>query len=83
MNKILNKLRKKYAAGKVSDFDTLTIAYPDWNFNVRPSANDPLLRFTAEANETKLLEEKQAEIFALLKAGGCQYVNDSGVKQLK
>ena len=31
----------------------------------------------------KLLEEKQAEIFALLKAGGCQYVNDSGVKQLK
>ena len=83
MNKILDKLRKKYAAGKVSDFDTLTIAYPDWTLNVRPSANDPLLRFTAEANETKLLEEKQAEIFALLKAGGCQYVNDSGVKQLK
>lgn len=83
MNRILDKVREKYADAKISDFDTLTIEYADWNFNLRPSANDPLLRFTAEANSSKLLSEKQKEIFAILKAEGCQYLSDSGVKLLK
>lgn len=82
MNKILDKVREKYSDGKISDFDTLTIYYPDWNFNLRPSANDPLLRFTAEATSNKLLLEKQEEVFELLKKEGCQYLNDSGVDLL-
>ncbi|NMB48384.1 phosphomannomutase/phosphoglucomutase [Candidatus Kuenenbacteria bacterium] len=81
MNEVLDKVREKYADGEVSDFDTLTVKYPDWNFNIRPSANDPVIRFTAEANEVKLLIEKQNELINLLKETGCQYVNDSGVKQ--
>ncbi len=82
MNKILDKVREKYSNGKISDFDTLTVYYPDWNFNLRPSANDPLLRFTAEATSNDLLLIKQKEIFKLLKAEGCQYLNDSGVDLL-
>ena len=82
MNKILDKVREKYSNGKISDFDTLTIYYPDWNFNLRPSANDPLLRFTAEATSNELLLIKQEEIFKLLKTEGCQYLNDSGVDLL-
>ncbi len=80
MNKILNKVREKYSDGKISDFDTLTVWYPDWNFNLRPSANDPVLRFTAEAINNELLAKKQTEVFGLLKAEGCQYLNDSGVE---
>ena len=82
MNKILDKVREKYSNGKISDFDTLTIYYPDWNFNLRPSANDPVLRFTAEATSNELLLAKQKEIFELLKSEGCQYLNDSGVDLL-
>ena len=82
MNNILDKVREKYFDGKISDFDTLTIYYPDWNFNLRPSANDPVLRFTAEATNNELFLEKQKEVFELLKAEGCQYLNDSGVELL-
>jgi len=82
MNKILNKVKEKYSDGEISNFDTLTICYPDWNFNLRPSANDPVLRFTAEATSNELLLEKQKEIFELLKTEGCQYLNDSGVELL-
>ena len=83
MHRVLNQIRRKCADAKISDFDTLTVQYPDWNFNLRPSANDPVLRFTAEANNVKLLLTKQKEVIAFLKTVGCQYINDSGVKQLK
>ena len=82
MNRILDKVRKKYSDGKVSDFDTLTIWYSDWNFNLRPSANDPVLRFTGEAISNELLIKKQKELFKLLEDEGCRYLNDSGVDLL-
>jgi len=82
MDKILTKVKQKYSDGEISDFDTLTINYPDWNFNLRPSANDPVLRFTAEAISNELLLTKQEEVFNLLKAEGCQYLDDSGVELL-
>ena len=82
MNKILDKVREKYSDGEISDFDTLTINYPDWNFNLRPSANDPVLRFTGEAISNELLIKKQKELFKLLEIEGCQYLNDSGVNLL-
>lgn len=82
MNKIIAKVKAKYEDAKISDFDTLTVEYPDWNFNIRPSANDPLIRFTGEAVNVNLLQKKQAEVFTLLKDEGCEYVDDTGVKYL-
>ncbi len=83
MNKILDKVREKYSNGDISDFDTLTINYPNWNFNIRPSANDPLIRLSVEANDRGLLKTKLEELINLLKAEGCQYVNDTGVSQIQ
>lgn len=82
MNKILDKIRKKYSDAKISNFDTLTVYYSDWNFNLRPSANDPVLRFNAEAINNELLIKKQKEVFDLLKSEGCQYSSDTGVNLL-
>lgn len=82
MNNILDKVREKYSDGHISDFDTLTVNYDDWNFNLRPSNNDPLLRYTGEANNAKLLIEKQKELISFLESQGCKYVCDSGVKQI-
>lgn len=81
MNKVLAKVREKHSDAEISDFDTLTIKYPDWNFNIRPSANDPVIRFSAEANNVGLLLEKQKEIYDLLISEGCTFVDDTGVVQ--
>lgn len=83
MNKILDKVREKYSNGEISDFDTLTVNYPEWNFNIRPSANDPLIRLSVEANDRGLLKTKLEELINLLKAEGCEYVNDTGVSQIQ
>lgn len=82
MNKILEKVKEKYSDGQISDFDTLTISYSDWNFNIRPSANDPVIRFTAEAINNEMLSRKQKEVFDILEKEGCQFVDDSGVTLL-
>ncbi|PIU15220.1 hypothetical protein COT20_02060 [bacterium (Candidatus Gribaldobacteria) CG08_land_8_20_14_0_20_39_15] len=81
MEKILAVIREKYSDAEISDFDTLSVKYPDWNFNIRPSANDPLIRFSAEANDVRLLLQKQKEIYDLLIGAGCTFVNDTGVVQ--
>lgn len=64
------KLEKKYAAppagGKISKLDGLKIDYPDWWFNARPSANDPMLRLNLEAVSEEIMKEKLAEISAII-----------------
>jgi phosphomannomutase len=40
------------------NFDGYRIEFKDWWFNVRPSNTEPYLRFLAEANNKKLLDEK-------------------------
>lgn len=82
MNRILEKIKEKYSDGQVSDFDTLTIFYHDWNFNIRPSANDPVIRFTAEAISNELLSIKQKEVVDILEKEGCKFLDDSGVTLL-
>ncbi|MDD4989736.1 MAG: hypothetical protein PHW31_00270 [Candidatus Pacebacteria bacterium] len=83
MNKVLDAVREKYSDGEISDFDTFSVKYPDWNFNIRPSNNDPLIRFSAEATDVKLLLAKQKEIYDLLISEGCAFVNDTGVIQFE
>ena len=79
---ILKKVEKKYKKGNISHFDTLTIDFPDWRFNLRPSANDPLVRFTMEADTPDKVKEKTREISDFLLSLDCSLVNDSGVEQV-
>ena len=83
MNEVLAGVRKKYKEGKISDFDTLTINFPDWSFNLRPSANDPLIRLNLEANTSNKVKEKTKEIINLLISLNCKLVNESGVTQIE
>ena len=39
----------KYADGHQYQLDGLSVEYPDWHFNVRPSNTEPLLRLNLEA----------------------------------
>ncbi|HVM90304.1 MAG TPA: phosphomannomutase/phosphoglucomutase [Verrucomicrobiae bacterium] len=52
----------------VSRLDGVRIEFDDWWFNVRASNTEPLVRLNVEANSRALLDEKVAELSALIKA---------------
>lgn len=57
-------LTERYSDGAVSTLDGLKIVYETWWFNVRPSANDPVIRLNLEADTKELLEIKLAEVLS-------------------
>lgn len=67
-NATLAKLKEKYADGSQHELDGLKVDYPNWWFNVRPSNTEPLLRLNLEANTPELMEEKKAELLALIRS---------------
>lgn len=64
---ILAQLKEKYSDGRIGELDGLKVDYPDWWFNVRPSNTEPVLRLNLEAKTPELMEEKQAELLALIR----------------
>ena len=63
----LKLLEEKYTDGEKDYMDGLTITYPDYWFNVRPSNTEPLLRLNLEAKKVELGKDKVAEILELLR----------------
>jgi phosphomannomutase len=57
-----------YADGRQYELDGLSVEYPDWHFNVRPSNTEPLLRLNLEATTRAMMEEKREEVLALIRA---------------
>jgi len=61
--KTMEKIKEKYFDAKeISYQDGMSFEFDDWHFNVRPSANDPVLRLNLEAKSKELMEEKLEEI---------------------
>lgn len=63
---IITKIRKYYQKAKISALDGLTVEFPDWWFNIRPSNTEPLIRLVLEAKNQKLFDEKLLELKKLL-----------------
>jgi phosphomannomutase len=64
--KVLEKLERKFKAGKISKIDGLRIDFKDWWFNCRPSHTEPFLRLVLEAKTKKLMEERKKELTSLI-----------------
>jgi phosphomannomutase len=64
---VLRALSAHYKDGVQSEFDGLTIEYPEWWMNVRPSNTEPLLRLVVEADKKDLLAAEVSEISSLVK----------------
>jgi phosphomannomutase len=58
----------KYADGHQYELDGISVEYPDWHFNVRPSNTEPLLRLNLEAKTPELMARKRDEVIALIRA---------------
>ncbi|MDP3762457.1 MAG: phosphomannomutase/phosphoglucomutase [bacterium] len=63
---VLKGLEERYADGRKNYLDGLTVEYPHFWFNVRPSNTENLLRFVMEARDKKTFEEKKDELAELL-----------------
>ncbi len=55
--KVLRRLKEKYAQGEILELDGLSVVFPDWWFNVRPSNTEPLIRLNLEARTPELLRQ--------------------------
>jgi len=64
----LKEIEKNYSKGKLDHLDGLTVEFPDWWFNLRPSNTEPLLRLNVEADSPELLQEKTQELLSLIRS---------------
>ncbi|NTV31556.1 phosphomannomutase/phosphoglucomutase [candidate division WWE3 bacterium] len=68
-NMVIQAIAGKYADAVHIDYrDGITVEYENWHFNVRPSANDPVMRLNLEANSKELMEQKRDELLSLIRS---------------
>jgi phosphomannomutase len=63
----LAELKAHYADATIDELDGITIAYPDWWMNVRPSNTEPLLRLNVEGDSLESMERHRDEALALIR----------------
>lgn len=63
----LAALERRYHDAQLSRMDGLSVEYPDWHFNVRPSNTEPLLRLNLEAATPELMERRRDEVLAVIR----------------
>ena len=62
----LDALASRYADGHVYRMDGLSVEYPTWHFNVRPSNTEPLLRLNLEGETQDEMEARRDDVLALI-----------------
>ena len=64
----LKNIESYYKDANFDHLDGLTVAYPDWWFNLRPSNTEPLIRLNLEADTEELMEQKKSEVLNLIRS---------------
>ncbi len=65
----LEEIAARYSDGELTRLDGVSIDYPDWHFNVRPSNTEPLLRLNLESLVSREdMERRRDEVLALIRA---------------
>src|SRR3954462_15840850 len=65
------ELEERFSDGEVSHLDGLSVDYPDWHFNVRPSNTEPLLRLTLESvRSPEDMARRRDEVLGVIRGDG-------------
>jgi phosphomannomutase len=65
----MEEIAARYSDGELTTLDGISIDYPDWHFNVRPSNTEPLLRLNLESLVSREdMEAKRDELLGLIRA---------------
>jgi phosphomannomutase len=63
------EIAERYADGEITRLDGISVDYPDWHFNVRPSNTEPLLRLNLESLTSREdMERRRDEVLGLIRA---------------
>ncbi|MBI2829374.1 MAG: phosphomannomutase/phosphoglucomutase [Acidobacteria bacterium] len=65
--KRLAAVEARYTDATIAKMDGVSVDYPDWRFNVRPSNTEPLLRLNLEAASPAMMEKRRDEVLALIR----------------
>ena len=60
-------IEARYPDARISKLDGISIEYPDWHFNVRPSNTEPLLRLNLEGTTFEQMERKRDEVLSIIR----------------
>ena len=63
---LMKAIETRFADGVIDHLDGVSVTYPDWWVNVRPSNTEPYLRMCLEADTPELMEQKRAEVYSVL-----------------
>ncbi|HZY97643.1 MAG TPA: hypothetical protein VFE35_11155 [Candidatus Cybelea sp.] len=64
----LADVERHYSDAEIDDLDGVTLSYPHWWMNVRPSNTEPLLRLNVEGDTRELMEQHRDEALALIRS---------------
>ena len=63
------EIAERYSDGELTRLDGISIDYPDWHFNVRPSNTEPLLRLNLESLVSREdMERRRDEVLELIRS---------------
>jgi len=63
------EIAERYADGRQTTLDGVSVDYDEWHFNVRPSNTEPLLRLNLESLVSREdMEAKRDEVLALIRS---------------
>jgi phosphomannomutase len=60
-------IEARYGDAKISKLDGISVEYPDWHFNVRPSNTEPVLRLNLEGTTSDQMERKRDEVLSIIR----------------
>ncbi len=63
---VLAALADRCSDAKIDRLDGLTVEYPSWWFNIRPSHTEPVLRLNLEARDREAMETKKQDVLAIV-----------------
>lgn len=70
VTKTVNELKKHFKEAHINESDGLSVYYPEWHFNLRTSATQPLSRLNIEGKNWELIKIKQGRIIDIIKSVG-------------
>lgn len=67
-NKVFEQIEANYSDGTITKLDGVSVAYPDYWFNVRGSNTEEKIRLNLEAVSQEIMEEKLADVLKVIES---------------
>jgi phosphomannomutase len=65
----MEEIAERYSDGEITRLDGVSVDYPEWHFNVRPSNTEPLLRLNLESLVSREdMERRRDEVLELIRS---------------